>query len=351
MTEPKTITADQIAKALRDSLFKANSNRRGGKTNSPPPADIERAKHIVDATRLDPFRNQLYFIYRYPKSQSASIPTLTVQTSIDGLRITAERTGRYEGQSNVEWLYPDGKWRDYWHPSHKDARPIAARVGVYKKGFQQVLTAVAHFAEYVGTSHFWTQKPALMLAKCAEALALRKAFPEELSGLYTSEEMQQADDNADTSVLDESESSAEPVSTPKILDKDSRATLLSRLNLLKAQTSQEAFDDLLSRLEAQGLMNDRRLAAEIPENLLDAFDYELTKTPTTAPADTANAELLNQNQLAHIESLFVTSGHPAHVTSARQQFVVKFGGDPAEVAAEKYEEILDWFETDAVEPF
>ena len=59
--------------------------------------------------------------------------------------------------------------------------------------------AIALWNEYVGTkfngdvTQMWATKGALMLAKCAEALALRKAFPQDLSGLYTSDEMQQAD--------------------------------------------------------------------------------------------------------------------------------------------------------------
>jgi len=144
-------------------------------------------------TGLDPFARQIYAVFRKSRGQEQ----MTIQVGIDGLRLIAERSGHYLGQIGPLWCGQDGVWRETWFA--KD-HPLAAKVIVRKVVAGQIseTPAVAHWTEYVPTfngkpSGLWSDKPALMLAKCAEALALRKAFPNDMSGLYTDDEMQRAD--------------------------------------------------------------------------------------------------------------------------------------------------------------
>jgi phage recombination protein Bet len=133
---------------------------------------------VAQGTGLNLFQRQIYGIKRGGK--------MTIQTGIDGYRLVAARTGRHAGTSDAEFDSQDGQL------------PKWARVTVKKimnNGFLAEYTATARWSEYVQEqSPMWRKMPFLMLSKCAEALALRKAFPAELSGVYTSEEMMQADD-------------------------------------------------------------------------------------------------------------------------------------------------------------
>jgi len=132
--------------------------------------------HVADKSGLDPLSRQIYFIKRSGK--------MTIQTGIDGFRAVADRTGQYIGSSDAIF-------------EEISNNPVKATVTVNKvvQGVIGNFTATARWSEYYpGKSQgfMWDKMPHTMLGKCAEALALRKAFPAQLSGLYTGDEMDQA---------------------------------------------------------------------------------------------------------------------------------------------------------------
>jgi phage recombination protein Bet len=163
--------------------------------------ELETAILVAEKRQLypPPLGNHIFFMKRKNREQLedgswGDVYVLSLQTGIDGFRLIAERTNKYVGSGvpeyendasgfvkraiiRVEKLAPDGSraivGADAWFEEYAQYS--------FKKGGEKALTKM------------WAEKGRLMLSKCAEALALRKAFPE-LSGLYTTDEMGAQDD-------------------------------------------------------------------------------------------------------------------------------------------------------------
>lgn len=137
--------------------------------------ELELFIHACNRTGLDPFMKQIYAIKRGGQ--------MTIQTGIDGLRLIAERTGCYAPGRESTFTFENGQL-------------ISATSYVKKRisdGSWHEVAATAFFEEFNAGNNMWKKFPRVMTAKCAESMALRKAFPADMSGLYSEEEMEQAD--------------------------------------------------------------------------------------------------------------------------------------------------------------
>ena len=185
--------------------------------------DTELALFIEVAQRkgLDIFSRQIHFIKRKGRNGQE---VADIQTGIDGYRSMAEDTGQYEGQDGPYWCGDDGEWKDIWVSR---TPPVGAKVGILRAGYTKPFYAVALYREYVqsypdGNPYpMWAKMPANQLAKCAEALALRKAFPRRLSGIYTQEEMAQVENaiNIEAEAVEQRPSAKTPRAALKAVPK------------------------------------------------------------------------------------------------------------------------------------
>ena len=221
--------------------------------------------YACQRTGLDPFSKQIYALKRGGK--------MTIQAGIDGLRSIAERTGQLDGSESY-WCGDDGVWVDVWLNSKP---PAAAKTVLHRKGATHPFVGVARFADYNAGQGLWSKMPATMIAKCSEALALRKAFPADLSGVYSTDEMDQAVEPVTVTTTTAPALPAKAAGDAKIFQAgkvaiakaDTLAKLTEvtdRMNTRKGDLSDEQFAELLK------LALEREDAIATPTEEVDPFD-------------------------------------------------------------------------------
>lgn len=209
---------------------------------------------VAKLKRLDPFTGQIHVVKRW--DSSAGKEKMVIQTGIDGYRVIASRTNDLAGIDDSEY------------DTESEDHPNVAKVTVYRygrNGEHVPYKATARWGEYVQTykdkqtgelkpNPMWKRMPYLMLGKVAEALALRKAFPDELSGMYTNEEMEQADSEGVT-----------PASVSKPQVAMPRSTDEKKTEQVKAQTATQGKQTQQQALQGQQQASQEKIEGSIQD--------------------------------------------------------------------------------------
>lgn len=276
VADPRAWTPQQANLMVFAGL--ANVNATNGQIMLVDVGVAEAFLQVVQRTGLDPFAKQVYAVRFGGKYQ--------IVVGIDGFRLIAQRSKEYAGQTKIEWLRADGsdegRWVSAWVPElwggNKGDKPLAARVGIMRKGFADPLVTVVTWAEFGGTTGNWGSKPAHMLAIRAESHALRRAFPNDLSGIYTPEDFE------DGHAADEATEDPRLADIEKITDIDE----MTRLHHLWVQegTLTEALHIAMSTRVGVLRTEQARNAASAPASGADAsdpapVDAEVVPTPQT----------------------------------------------------------------------
>lgn len=206
--------------------------------------ELKLFMYVANKSGLDVFSRQIYGIKRWDSTSNREV--MAIQTGIDGYRLIASRTGLHAGTDEATFVV-----------DQNTGLPFSATVTVYKLvgGQKMAFTATARYSEYCALikdkktgvmrpNIFWDTKPFLMLEKCSEALALRKAFPAEMSGIYTEEEMEQADNYTEKHKLVEEIIPFTDQEKSQILSDLENCSNLEELKLLfgKIQLDKNRFD-------------------------------------------------------------------------------------------------------------
>lgn len=159
---------------------------------APGATDLELAHFAHECAHrgLDPLAGEIYGIMRWDSKAGREV--LTIQVSVAGLRTIAERTGLYGGQDPPLWCGPDGQWREVWL---EGTPPAACKVAIYRKDWDVPCVGIATYSSYCQLDKnkqpkgLWRTAPDYMLHKAAEAAALKRTFPDQMTaaGINTRE--------------------------------------------------------------------------------------------------------------------------------------------------------------------
>ena len=192
------------------------------------PETVRLALSYCKARRLDPFKRCIHIVPIWDSKKKCLVDT--IWPGIGELRTTAHRTGVYAGRDKTEF---GPMVEDHWGAGGEKVSvnfPEWAQVTVYRMVKKMRVAYAGPQVYWIETfasvksgapNSMWRTRPRGQLDKCAEAAALRAAFPEEVGNEYidaeahtgTSQQKSFEAAQNDAAKMIESEQGSEPIDT------------------------------------------------------------------------------------------------------------------------------------------
>lgn len=261
MKEVKKFTPDQIGLIQRTMMPGASKD------------DVQLFVATCERTGLDPFARQIMASSRNTKRGDVYVTVWNYLVTIDGLRKIAVDSGDYEGQEGPFWCGKDGEWKEVWTES---GPCFAAKVTVHRKGFRTGLSGIAKYDSYVQKTRdgkpnqVWSTLGDHMTAKCAEALALRRAYPNEMAGLYITDEMAQASNEPTTPTTTREPKTTAPPTEYDWTEEDIEASKMAIMDFCEGLAEKGISHEVIQKksCEASASIGDRFVSPETWKNRL-----------------------------------------------------------------------------------
>jgi phage recombination protein Bet len=164
--------------------------------------ELKMFLHVAQKAGMDPLQKQIHFVKRRYKDEDGKWQeTISIQAGIEGVQSRAAREPDYEGTlaavvySKDEFVFDHKSGVVKTHecnPFGDRGQIVGAWAVTHRKG-KLPFVALVRFSQYVDTrSHFWRNKPDIMIEKVARFTSLKRAYPDVLSGINEPAEMGQA---------------------------------------------------------------------------------------------------------------------------------------------------------------
>lgn len=250
--------------ALRNSVFPGASDE-----------SIYMAAQYCAARKLDIFKKPIHIV---PLSIRDSVTGKyetrdVIMPGIYELRTTAFRTGEMAGID--EPVFGEEK------KIHGINAPEWCKITVYRiiAGQRYAFTHTEFFEEAAATKNngelnsMWTKRPRGQLAKCAEAGALRKAFPDEMGGLMTSDEVSEID-------------------APQEIDVTPKPDLTEKINEIK-QLIRDTGSNESRFLSFLGISGYDEITPDIADQAIGALEKKAEKAQSTEAKEALEPEVID----------------------------------------------------------